>query len=96
MNNKGHAAVAAFVGAGIVRNLARDGMLAEPKMSRLPAFQTRCRGGCDYIQELEVHSLNGEQVGVRILKDRCPQCDGRLMELFYSYVGRRHDPLPAL
>jgi len=56
----------------------------------LPVFQTRCRGSCAYIQDLDVHSLNGEQVGVRITQERCPQCDGRMMELFLHYAGRQH------
>jgi hypothetical protein len=54
----------------------------------LPVFQIRCRG-CDYVQRPGHHGLIGEQVGVLILKDRCPRCDGRMMELYLRYVGRR-------
>ncbi len=61
----------------------------EAPASVLPVFQTRCRGSCDYIQKPGRMSLVGEQVGVRVLKDRCPQCDGRMMELYLRYAGRR-------
>jgi len=54
----------------------------------LPIFQLRCRG-CDYIQRPSCHSLVGEQVGIHMLEDRCPQCDGRLQELYFRYRGRR-------
>jgi hypothetical protein len=61
----------------------KDGLL-----SSLPTFQVRCRG-CDYVQRPSWHSLAGEQVGVHVLGDRCPKCDGRMQELYLRYAGRR-------
>lgn len=52
-------------------------------------IQVRCRGSCAHVQQPGVVSLEGEHIGVVVRKERCPQCDGRLMELYLHYAGRQ-------
>jgi formate dehydrogenase maturation protein FdhE len=55
--------------------------------SDLPTIQVRCRG-CDHVAVHGVMSLQGEDVAIRIRKESCPYCDGRMEELFLQRLGR--------
>lgn len=53
----------------------------------------RCRG-CAYIATPARARVDGHEVGILILRDRCPNCGGRMQELYLGklYAARiRHE-----
>ncbi len=70
---------------------AVQGDVVDAELRSMPStIQVRCRGSCAYVQQPGVVSLEGEHIGVVVRKERCPQCDGRLMELYLHYMRRQH------
>ncbi len=65
-----------------------DTEISEEVLSPLPVFQIRCRG-CSYVQRPRHLSVQGDEVGIHVLNDRCPQCGGRMHELYLRYMGRK-------
>jgi len=54
-------------------------------MSPLPVLQVRCRG-CDNIQRPGNMSLQGNEIGIHVLEERCSSCGGRMQELYLRRV----------
>jgi uncharacterized protein YbbK (DUF523 family) len=50
-------------------------------------INTRCRG-CAYISQHGAASLNGQDVGVLILREKCPACGGRMQSLYIQRLQR--------
>jgi len=48
----------------------------------------RCRG-CNYVGAPGSKDLGGEDVGVALTGDRCPECGGRMQRLFLQFVSKK-------
>jgi formate dehydrogenase maturation protein FdhE len=52
-------------------------------------LRTHCRG-CDYAATPGKASVNGPEVGVVILRERCPDCGGRMQVLYLGNLAKAH------